>query len=169
MRTRQRKLGSTTTDTGTPFPDTEAARSRRVFTAPAQQEAEPTEEMRALARAAYIANTTKNKAAGEEEAARKSLLTQMSAAGITGFSFQTRVTGAKGEAKVVGIDVVREAKQTLVVDCAALRQLVGDDLFMQIVSATKTSIEKHVGAVIATQVTSYVPSAEETVKVKPAK
>lgn len=172
-RPRTRTLApapTTGADTGSPFPDPGTVRSRKVFTEPTAAAPESTEEMRALARTAYIANTAKNKATREEADARKKLLPLMAEAGVTAFSFQTRITGEGSAVKVVGIDVKRAPKQELTVDTELLHRLVGDDLFMLIVSATKGDIEKHAGSVVASQVVGYTQSTtEESVKVTAAK
>lgn len=151
-------------------PPTATTGRKRTIAAAAAAPLKPTAEMEALAREAYIANTAKNAATREETAARKKLLAAMTETGIKSFSCQVRFPyGLPTKTKVVGLDVSREAKSVLVVDCVKLRALVGDDLFMQIVSASKVDIEKHTSSVVVTQVVSYSTSPEESVKVSVTK
>lgn len=121
---------------GTPTPRT---RQR-----PAPDGATP--KMVETAQAFYAANKSKNKASAAEGKAKKALHKDMIAGNVREFQFDAAFEGSTTPMKaVIDEDTVE------VMDVAKLRQLVSDEDFMKIVSATKTAVTEIAGEHIVMQ------------------
>jgi hypothetical protein len=94
---------------------------------------------------------------------RKKLLGAMRDSGFRDFSATALING-----KNISFEAIIASGVRTSIDVAKLRTLVGDDVFMACVSASKTSVEQNAGAAVATQC-SVTTAGEENVTVKPAK
>ena len=110
-----------------------------------------TTAMKALARSFHTHTQERNSADTKAKKARKELLADMADAGISEFSMTTKV----GD-KAVTLDVSIDTPQLVSVDVKKLRSLVDEELFMKIVSATKTSVVDHAGSVVFGQCSTTV-------------
>jgi len=116
-----------------------------------------------LAKSTYKAKVAKNAAGREETNTRKSLYKEMKDAGIKQFQCDAIIDGKK-----VTLEADIDAPDRIVVDPAVLLKLVDEETFLQIVSATQTSVKEHAGEAILRRC-SETTKGTENVTVSPSK
>lgn len=105
-----------------------------------------TPEMLALAEETFEANARKNKASREEANAKKKLHKAMLQSNVRHFNFDGEFEGAVTPAEaVIAEDTVE------VLDVHKLKALLDEETFMQVISATKTAVEKFAGEDVVMQ------------------
>lgn len=122
-----------------------------------------TETMKTLAKDFYVYNREKNLNDRLGKKARAALYSKMKDAGVDSFSFSSKIDG-----KNISLDVAMSAKDTTTINTEKLLELVGKDLFMQIVSASVTAVKSTAGSDVAMQC-SVTSTGSENVNVSPAK
>lgn len=107
----------------------------------------PTEEMKELAAEYYLQNKKMNEAKRESEKARKALLGKMQDMGLPAFVFEVTVGRKK-----INLNANIKTTQRSSIDVEKLHSIVGHDKFMEMVSATKTSVNQKAGSDVVAQV-----------------
>lgn len=144
-------------------------RVRRVDTgnAPAADAPVP-ETLRKLCTEVYAANKLQNSTKNDYEKKRKilngELATRSQAGETVEFTFDAVVDGKK-----IRLETSFKEGSKTSVDIVKLRQLVGDEAFMKIVSATVAAIKEVAGQTVLDQVSKTTKTGEFTASVKTAK
>lgn len=121
---------------------------RRAPVAPQTAPAVPTEVQR-LATTYFSANVEANAQKAKADKARKALLKAMTESGLT--SADIDMLGVAGA--MIPLQAVIATPDREEIDVALLRKQVTDDVFMKIVSATKTAVTEHAGSAVVTTCT----------------
>jgi hypothetical protein len=118
-----------------------------------------------LAETVFCENKKMNAAKSAHDAARKTLLAMMEEQGIDG---PISINATDVDGKPIMLVAVVETPSKDMISVTKLRELVKDDAtFYKIVSATKKSVEEHVGTIVAVQAT-ILTKGTTNVTVKPA-
>ena len=102
--------------------------------------------MLALAEDTFEANARKNKASRDESNSKKKLHKAMLQSNVRRFEFDGEFEGSVTPAEAIITEDTVE-----VLDVEKLRALVDEETFMQVISATKTAVEKFCGEDIVMQ------------------
>ena len=121
---------------------------RRAPVAPDTAPAVPVEVQR-LAAEYFSANVEANAYKAKADKARKALLKTMTEANLTSADIEMLGTGGT----MVPLQAVIATPDREEIDVALLRKQVKDDVFMKIVSATKTAVTEHAGSAVVTTCT----------------
>lgn len=137
-------------------------RPRKVETAPTVEKT-PQEQMREMAITVFKMNKTMNAAKNIHDKTRKALF------GLMQQHKQEEISAVEQQPDGVVLSVVAtiETPTKIEVDLKELQKLVSGELFLKIVTASKTGIEREAGVGISRQVCKDVPG-EPNVVVKPA-
>jgi len=114
-------------------------------------------EITQLARAYHLENTEKNSWSSKANKTRKTLHGAMLDA-----KRKEAVVTTEIEGKSVTFDVKVAIPDVTHIDLAKLKELVGEEKFMEIVSATKKAIETHAGAAVFNQVSKVKKGTDKT-------
>lgn len=106
-------------------------------------------EIQKLAAEYFSANVEANAFKAKADKARKALLKTMTEAGLT--SADIDMLGTAGT--MIPLQAVIATPDREEIDVALLRKQVTDDVFMKIVSATKTAVTEHAGSAVVTTCT----------------
>ena len=101
---------------------------------------QPTEEMKAKAKAVILANQEKNAQSRAEAKALKELLALMTAKDIKDFTL-TFFVEINGEKTAVRANAIISAGESSYIDPVKFRKAVGDEIFMRCVSVSKKDAE----------------------------
>lgn len=105
--------------------------------------------MQRLAAEYFSANVEANAYKAKADKARKALLKTMTEANLTSADIEMLGTGGT----MVPLQAVIATPDREEIDVALLRKQVKDDVFMKIVSATKTAVTEHAGSAVVTTCT----------------
>lgn len=107
-------------------------------------------------------NTKANECKRKADKARKDLYKEMKEHGLQTFDLITSIEG-----RDVSLEVKIGSSVSTVIDVAALRKIVSEEKFLQIISATKTNVEKYGGKDVSSRVSKTVTGTENvSVKAK---
>ena len=128
------------------------------------EEADPLQEIRAAAKALYVANKAKN-AAGTVERKAQAKLDELMAKYRQGRAWSTDHTFQHND-KTVTADVEYDEGEREVLDVAALAKLVDEETLLDVVTAAKGTVEKVCGkniaaACVTTQKTDFKAKVKE--------
>lgn len=99
------------------------------------------------AKQAFVARLEKNKAARDEKKASKDLEQLMTDQEVSNFSFRVQ-----HDNKTYPVTVTIAPGSRSVIDVAMLKNLVDEETFLRIVSASQTAVQEHAGSAILAQV-----------------
>jgi hypothetical protein len=103
----------------------------------------------------FTDNKTANSARGRADKARKALYAAMKAAGVKSFSFPNNI-----DQKDVTLDVAIEIPQGSFIHVPTLLELVGQEKFLEIVTASQKAVDDAVGKNISVQCLRTGPGTE---------
>lgn len=122
--------------------------------------------IKALAREYYLEKARVNDGEKKRDGLRLELLQAMEAGGVGGFAFET----TKEDGSKVRLAVEIETPDKVWIDVPALRDLVDEETFFRIVTASKKAVEEEAGKATVLKVTRVeVAGGTRNVAVKPAK